>query len=192
MAMKTKILVLVVGILFAGNVVQAAKKTADFSVQTAETTSQTTNFVSEVSEVSNGVTLKLVPSQTEIKPGDSINVDIILDTQGVNVDGVDIFALHFDPQVFSAEMIAGSIMEITAYNKTDNTAGTIKFSQIPTLGTSYNGSGVLATVVLTAKTAGSSSLNFDFVPGSTVDANVASQGQDVLASVNSAEFLVSF
>jgi hypothetical protein len=192
MAMKTKILVLVVGILFAGNVVQAAKKTADFSVQTLETTSQSTNFVSEVSEVSNGVTLKLVPSQTEIKPGDSINVDIILDTQGVNVDGVDIFALHFDPQVFSAEMIAGSIMEITAYNKTDNTAGTIKFSQIPTFGTSYNGSGVLATIVLTAKTTGSSSLNFDFVPGSTVDTNVALQGQDVLASVNSAEFLISF
>ncbi len=138
----------------------------------------------------HAATLDLVPTQTEIQTGDSVTVDVMLDTQGADIDGVDLYSLHFDPQIFSATVTPGDLMPYTVYEKVDNVEGTVKFSQLSAWGSTFNGTGILATITLTAKTSGESSLYFDFILGSTIDTNVAAQGQDVLTSVGATSLQV--
>jgi hypothetical protein len=131
----------------------------------------------------HAATLDLAPSETVVKKGEVIAVDIILDTEGANIDGVDLYSLNYDPEIFTAvSIIPGTLMPYTIYSDIEED-GNIKFSQITSVGTTFSGSGTFATVFFLAKTEGSSDLELDFVPGSTLDTNVAAEGGDVLSSV---------
>ncbi len=140
--------------------------------------------------VSQGVSLDLFPSQNSVQVGETISMDVYLDTYGANIEGVDIFAMHFDPEMFSAQISDRNLLGMTVYSKVDNANGTIMFAQLAPLGTSFNGQGVLMTVNLTAKQAGQSVVNFDHALGNTLDSNVASNGQDVLERTGSETFEV--
>jgi peptidoglycan hydrolase-like protein with peptidoglycan-binding domain len=126
---------------------------------------------------------------------------VLLNTQGQPIDGVDIQALNYNPynlQLIDADVLApgvqiqaGSLMPNTVANSVDTMNGKIVFSQITNGGSTYTGSGTLATMTFKALIAGTASISFNFTPGATTDSNVASQGNDILSSVANGTFTIN-
>lgn len=137
--------------------------------------------------------ITLNPQTREVKEGDRFSVDILLDTAGLPIDGVDIYSLHYDPTLLrvlddqpntsGVQILPGTIMELNAANNVSPSTGTIKFSQLSQGGTHFVGKGILATIHFQALTAGTAYLKFDFVERSTTDTNAAFKGKDQLSSV---------
>ncbi len=150
---------------------------------------------------STAATLTLSPQSQTVAPNATFTVNINLNTGGSNIDGVDIFYLRFNPAILNVvdsnasllgiQIAPGSLMNVTTANSANNTNGTILFSQTAIGGTTFNGSGTLATITFRAVNTGTSTLNFDFTLGSTSDTNVASKGVDVLHSVTNGMYIVS-
>ena len=82
-------------------------------------------------------------------------------------------------------------MEVNALNDVNQSTGTIKFGQASEAGTNYNGKGVLAVIHFKAIAPGSTNLKFDFIPGNTMDTNVAHGGMDQLINVVDAFYNVT-
>jgi hypothetical protein len=137
--------------------------------------------------------LSLDPQTKVISVGDTFEVNIILDTGNSHVDGVDLYALHYDPSLLrviddvpgrsGTQITPGDILTENAANIVETNSGNIKFSQVAKGGTSFVGKGVLATVHFRALNPGTAYLNFDFLKGSTVDSNAAYKGKDQLDKV---------
>lgn len=139
--------------------------------------------------------LALSPQSGTLTTGEILSVTILLNTQGVPIDAVDIYRLNYDPLLFEVQdedlttagvqIAPGSLMPNTAVNKVDAAQGKIAFSQLVSPGTFYTNSSdaALATLRFKAKTSGQAHVTFDFISGSTVDSNVTSSGSDVLSSV---------
>jgi hypothetical protein len=137
----------------------------------------------------NAATLSLSPSTGEHSVDEEFTVDILLNTESTATDGVDIHYLNFDATKLEAQSVtAGSLYSSTPVNTIDNTNGRIDFSQITSGGTTYNGSGTLATVTFKVIAEGSAPLSFSYTSGQTSDCNVASNGSDVLSSATGASF----
>ena len=149
----------------------------------------------------SAATLSVSPSAKTVNVGDTFTVDVLLDTQGQPIDGVDIKSLNYNPyymQLVDADaatdgtqIAAGTLMPSTLANSADTVNGKVVFSQITNAGTNYTGSGKLATLTFKAITAGPSNLTFDFVQGATTDSNVASQGNDILSSVTNGQYIIN-
>jgi hypothetical protein len=145
--------------------------------------------------------LSLNPQTKTLKVGDTFTSDISLDTAGLPIDGVDIYALHYDPTILKVvdddsvktgtQIKPGKILGNNTVNTVDEKTGTIKFGQAVAGGTTFKGKGVLASIHFKAIGKGSSYLKFDFNPGSTVDTNVAHRGKDQLFKVVDAIYVVS-
>ena len=170
-------------------------------------TKKKSNFLIKIFILSGGLTLLLFASQiqaatldlsstsTSFQVGDTFEVQILLDTQGTEIDGVDIHYLNYDPSLIEVQdadsdtsgiqIEAGSLLEETVMNSVETTSGQIDFSQVTSPGTTYNGSGTLATVTFKVLAEGTTTLTFDFTSDATTDCNVASNGSDILTSVGS-------
>src|SRR3989338_7560680 len=145
--------------------------------------------------------LTLTPSSTTIPVGQTFTVDINLDTKGAAIDGVDIYSLRYNPAILEVvdsntsqsgiQIIPGTLLANTLTNTVNASNGTIQFSQVTAGGSTYTGSGKLASITFKAKSAGTSALTFDFTLGNTSDTNVAGAGQDKLASVTNGSFTVT-
>ncbi len=152
----------------------------------------------QVAQVTPSAALSLSPSSTSVSVNNTFTVNILLNTGGQSAYGVDVNKLRFNPAVLQVvdadagtsgvQISPGSLMALTIINNIDNTAGTIQFSQLATPGSTYSGSGTVATVTFRAISAGSSSATFDFSLGSGTDSNVAGLGGDLLASVGSGSY----
>jgi hypothetical protein len=137
--------------------------------------------------------LSLNPQTKTIKSGETFAVDIILNTSDKQIDGVDIYSLHYDPSLMEViddmpdqsgiQIKPGTILEVNAANIVEPKNGSIKFSQVTTGGSHYVGSGVLATIHFKALTSGTAYLKFDFIRGETTDSNAAYHGKDQLSQV---------
>lgn len=145
------------------------------------------------------------PSSGSYNVGDTITVDIILDTQGDDASAVDIQNLNYDPTLLSVidedsgdsgvQIDAGILFPVTVFNLVNTTAGEITFSQTSgATDTPFNGVGTLATVRFTVLAEGNATLSFDHTTGQTNDTNVgdfeeANQGGgDLLTSALGASF----
>jgi len=145
--------------------------------------------------------LTLDPKTKSVKVGESFPVNIILDTGGQETDGVDLYSIHYDPTILNVvddipskkgvQIKPGTIMEVNALNDVNQSTGTIKFGQASEAGTNYNGKGVLAVIHFKAIAPGSTNLKFDFIPGNTMDTNVAHGGMDQLINVVDAFYNVT-
>lgn len=145
-------------------------------------------------DVPGGVVLSLSPADGSYQVGDFFSVDIMLDTQGNSIEGVDLNAVNFDPDTVEVyEAVPGVLMPSTLINTFDNVNGKIKFSQVISIGNTYQNQSpqVLLTLRLRGVAPGSSRITFDHVPGSTTDSNVASQGKDILESVQNAAYQIT-
>jgi len=150
--------------------------------------------------VAQAATLAVSPASTSTTVGNTFSVNILLDTQSQAAYGVDVYSLHFNPtllQVVSAstsslQIAPGTLMSNTVYNVASNAAGTVQFSQTPTVsGSNFTGSGVLATVTFRAIAAGTSNLTFDFSAGSTNQCDVAGLYTNLLSSVTNGTVTVN-
>jgi hypothetical protein len=141
----------------------------------------------------NAANLSLSPSAGNANTGNSFNVDIVLNSSGQSIDGVDA-VLSYNPSMLEIQdanstaagiqISAGSLMPVVTYNSVNSASGKILFSQVHNPGTTFNGYGTLATITFKALSAGSATVSFDFTAGNTTDSNVAFNGSDVLASVS--------
>lgn len=169
---------------------------------------QINNWVSTASDLNRVIhlptataTLSIEPTTKSIQLGQTFSADIILDTKAGPVDGVDLYALHYDPTILTIiddepskagiQIKPGVIIPYNAANTVDKTTGTIKFGQLSAGGTSFTGRGTLATIHFKATGVGTSYLKFDFHKGSTVDTNAAYRGKDQLANVVDAIYTVT-
>lgn len=144
--------------------------------------------------------LTLDPKIKSVKVGDSFAVNILLDTAGEPIDGVDFYSLHYDPTILNVvddistmsgtQITPGTIMETNAVNNVNQSTGTIKFGQTSKAGTNFNGKGILASIHFKAVAPGNTYLKFDFKLGSTKDTNVAHGGRDQLVNVVDALYTV--
>ncbi len=149
-------------------------------------------------------TLSLDPTSGTYNVNDTFNVDIKLDTGGAAVDGVDLRYLRYDPQILEVQdadtatpgtQISAKSSAFTEVKTNDVNAaiGTISFSLIvPTGAAGFTGSETIAGISFKAKS-GSSAANvsFDFQLGDPNDANVASAGVDILASVTNGSYTIN-
>ncbi len=143
-------------------------------------------------------TLTLTPSTGTYNVNDTFTVSIVLDTSGAAVDGVDILYLNYNTSLLEVQdsdsgtagvqIGSGSVLSQVTTNTVDTSTGQITFSKVSGGGTTYTGSGVLATVEFKALSAGTANLSFNFTSGSTTDTNVASAGTDLLTAVTGASY----
>jgi hypothetical protein len=145
-------------------------------------------------------TLALSPSTGFHTVGTTFSVDVLLNTEDIGVDGVDIRYLNYDPLLLEVidedsgtagvQITAGSLMPNTLANTVDTANGRISLSQVATGGTTFtNSTGqTLATVRFRVLGIGTSTVAFTFTPGSTADTNVAFAGTEVLTAVTNGTF----
>ncbi|MBX4187889.1 MAG: cohesin domain-containing protein [Candidatus Doudnabacteria bacterium] len=153
------------------------------------------------SQVSSKITtLALMPANQTLQKGSEFTVDIMLNTAGRDIDGVDIFYLHFDPKILQVvdsdsastgiQIAAGGLMSRTLANIADNAKGTVVLSQVTEASKKYNGEGKLGIVTFKAVGSGSSELKLDYAPENTTDSNVSVAGKDILAGVGNANVTI--
>lgn len=140
-----------------------------------------------------GATLSVSPANGTYQTGNIITAQIIVDTQGVAIEGADIRYLNYNPALLEvqdentslagAQIAPGTLMPTTAANTVDAGLGRIAFSQVISGNTTFTGTGVLATVRFRVLGPGSANVSFTFTQGNTADTNIASAGADVLSSV---------
>ena len=134
--------------------------------------------------------LSFSPASGNYTVGQDFSLNVILNTQSVSTDGVDLNHLHYDKD--KLELLStnvGSLYTFTLVNSIDNITGTYSFSQASLGGAHYNGSGTLLTLNFRANVAGTAVATFDFTSGSTVDCNVAATESDVLDSVVNGSYI---
>lgn len=149
--------------------------------------------------VVSAATLVTTPSgSTSIPVGSTASIAIVLNTENIDIQGVDIRYLRYDPTMLEVQdddsaqagvqILKGTLMIQTLTNTVNTTAGEINFSQIPQAGISFRNTGnvdearTLATIRVKALREGAATLSYDFTAGSTTDTNVASNGSDVLTA----------
>ncbi|MBX4187888.1 MAG: hypothetical protein KW793_02005 [Candidatus Doudnabacteria bacterium] len=153
-----------------------------------------------LSDASVTTSLKLTPTSKIVGLNQNFTVDVTLDTGGENIDGLDITFLRFNPsilQVVDSDLVAAgtqiaatSLIPSTLSNSVNNPAGTIQLSQTTTGGSTFNGSGKIATITFKAIAAGTSSVTFDYISGQTTDTNVSALGTDKLSVVQNSSVTV--
>ena len=132
----------------------------------------------------------LSPSSSGVKVGSNFDVQVLLNTAGQSIDGLDIYQLHFDPKLLSLTVTPGTLMPNVMANTVDNTKGTFTFSQVTSPSQHYTGSGVLLTLHFKALKAGTAAVTFDFVAGATNKSDIAAHGVNVLQKVVNGSYTI--
>lgn len=144
--------------------------------------------------------MALSPASGTHEVGETFSVDIMLDTDGSDIAGIDIRYLNYDTALLEVmdvdagtagtQIAAGSLMSVTTENTVDTSAGTIAFSQITSGTNTYSNTAPakLATVTFSVKSTGTANITFDFTSGATNDANIASGGADIINDVDNGAY----
>jgi|GEM_PF-6571944 len=158
-------------------------------------------FLVFIPAAARAAALSVSPASGSYYVGDTIIVQIMLDTQGSSTDGVDLHYLNFTAGKLEAEdsdggmagvQIAPGILYVNMpMNSVDNMTGKIDFSQTSSGGSSYSGSGVVATISFKALSAGTATISPDFILGMSNESNVASRGSDILTSFSGASYVIT-
>ncbi len=150
--------------------------------------------------MSAAATLAVSPSTGTYAVGETFTVQVLLNTQGVAIDGVDLRYLNYNPAVLElldedasragTQILAHTLLSTTVINTADTTQGRISFSQTVAQGSRFsNTSGqALASIRFRVWQAGSSGVSFSFTEGSTIDTNVADGDRDMLIAVTNGSF----
>lgn len=151
----------------------------------------------------SAATLSLSPSSGSYNTGDTISVDVLLNTESVQIDGVDIRYITYDPAMLEVQDMdttkaglqiqANGLMPNTPLNAVYSANGKIDFGQITSGGTRFTNSSpqALAAIKFRALKSGTASLMIDHALGKGTDSNVAAAGKDVLASASNASFTIT-
>jgi hypothetical protein len=195
MSQKALIIVVVIVLVVVGVVALQMSKSqpTDNNTNTNNNNTNTNNppppAGDNTSSSGTGPTLALTPTSKSATVNEEFTIDLMLDTMGTAIDGIDVFSIRFNPAILQVvdsntttagvQIGAEALIPRTVSNKVDNAKGTIQLSQITDGGNSYTGKGKIATIRFKAKAKGSSDLTFDFTKGSTTDTNVSGGGGGV-------------
>ncbi len=143
-------------------------------------------------------TLSLSPSSGTFNRSCAFNLDINLDTGGVQTDGTDAILLYDNSRFTATSIVPGTIYADYPGNNIDDTQGKVTVSGLASLSSPFGGQGKLATVNFSVKDnapAGATQVKFDFDPNNmtkTTDSNVVQRStvQDVLSSVVNGNYTV--
>lgn len=132
--------------------------------------------------------ISLSAAKENFTVGEAVPVLVMIDTGGSEVSGADLI-VSFDPKVLEATsggLVAGTIFDEYPLKSVDGAKGIIAISGISSLGNSFTGQGLLATLNLRAKEAGVASLVIDFTKGQTSESNLVENAtsNDILESVD--------
>lgn len=143
--------------------------------------------------------LSISPTRFTLKPGETITIDIVLNSGGIPVDGFDIRYLRYNPalieiqdtdtQAPGIQLENKKIFLITAINSVNKEKGTIAFSQMLGGGVAISQEkSIVAHIHLKAKALGKGSISFDFRRRHTTDTNISSHGRDILQRVQNTTY----
>jgi hypothetical protein len=136
-------------------------------------------------------TLSLNPASGSYSIGATFSVTVNLNTAGAPVSGADLRYINYNPALLRVNSVtAGTLFGQTVVNSTDTTAGRINFGQSANTGSTYTGSGTLATISFTTLAAGTANITFDYTAGATTDTNIANEGVDTLTQVTGATITI--
>jgi len=122
--------------------------------------------------------LSFSPSTTTVTVGETFDVDVLVDTGGQAVDGVDAIISYDQDLLEAVSVTAGSFLFTTTNSLA--TAGKIKIYGVAESGSPKTGTGTLATITLRAKSAGEATLTFDCQSGVTTDSNINKGSEDII------------
>lgn len=125
-----------------------------------------------------GATLTLNPSSAQVAVNTPFAVDIYLDTKAERTTATDI-VLSFDPTYLEVTNVAFKIPNLYPINSKiiDNTTGKIRITSAEDNVTDvFTGADTLATLTITPKVLGNSSLVFTCEMGKTNESNVFKKG----------------
>ncbi len=122
--------------------------------------------------------LSFSPSTTTVTVGETFDVDVLVDTGGQAVDGVDAIISYDQDLLEAVSVTAGSFLSTTTNSLA--TAGKIKIYGVAESGSPKTGTGTLATITLRAKSAGEATLTFDCQSGVTTDSNINKGSEDII------------
>lgn len=152
---------------------------------------------SQLAQVGGAATLSLT-SAAPTPVNSTFIVNIIMNTGGGAVYGLDINHLHFNPNMLQVvdsdsatpgvQISPGSLMSINVQNTVDNNAGIVQFSQVSDFESTFTGSGIVASITFRVIAAGTSNVTIDFVQGNSIDSNIAGLGGDILTSVTGGSY----
>lgn len=128
--------------------------------------------------------LSFSPDAQLAQANEIVTVDILTDTQGIDIDGIDIDLPFTGLQFIS--LTPGKLMpsnhQVISTNK-------ILFGQNCVPPNKFNGKGVLCT--LSFKVLASTKLVFNLTPGATNETNMVADGKDILTDVGNAQILMA-
>lgn len=151
-------------------------------------------------------TISLEPMSGSYSLGSTFSVNIVIDTLGKAIDGVDMLYLNYNPAylqvqdadsaIAGVQIQPGTIFPMYLGNNVDTIKGKISLSGIVSAGgEGYVGNGTFATVTfktlkVTSRTP--TSVYFNFTSGSTIDTNFNAHGlgQDILQAVNNGSYAI--
>ena len=144
-------------------------------------------------QAATGALLSFSPAQKVIKVGEEFDVELLLDTKGVQTSGTDVI-VSYDPAVVEVlDVRPGLLYQKYPLNEVDFASGKIGFSAVTEPPKTFSGKGVLAYLKLKALKAGAATLEIEFTKDVTTDSNVVqpvSGGKDILDKVINAYYSV--
>ena len=123
--------------------------------------------------LASDASLLLAPNHEDVEKGETLDVDIVVNTWDAEVSAVEIY-MNFDPGKFEVAVdTSTSVFDEFApeSGRVDNEAGKVYFVAWTSVGSPFVGEGTVATLKVTAKVdSGEGDITFVFVPGATKDA----------------------
>lgn len=136
-----------------------------------------------------GASLSFSPASESVMIGESFEVDIILDTGGVETDGVDLLISYDEMRLEAKNAALGNLYD-NKINEDVSQPGKIILQAVSDAGSGFAGTGNLAKISFKAIAGGPAQVSFEMRGESTTDCNVSADGEDILASVSNATYTI--
>jgi len=136
-----------------------------------------------------GASLSFSPATQSVMVSDSFEVDVVLDTGGVETDGVDILISYDEMKLEAKNAVLGSLYD-NKINEDVSQPGKIVLQAVSDVGSGFVGKGNLARISFKTIAGGPAQVSFDMIGESTTDCNVSANGQDILASVSNGAYTI--
>ncbi len=136
-----------------------------------------------------GASLSFSPASKSVMVGDSFEVDVVLDTGGVETDDVDILISYDEMKLEAKNAALGSLYD-NKINEDVSQPGKIVLQAVSNVGSGFIGTGNLARISFKSIAGGQAVVSFEMFGESTTDCNVTANGEDILASVSNGTYTI--
>jgi hypothetical protein len=136
-----------------------------------------------------GASLSFSPASESVMVGESFEIDVVLDTGGVETDGVDLLISYDEMRLEAKNATLGNLYD-NIINEDVSQPGKIVLQALSDAGSGFVGTGNLAKISFKAIAGGPALVSFDIVGESTTDCNVSADGEDILASVSNGSYTI--